>query len=141
LPDSGGDPIISDFGEAYYGDSPLYQEVMPDLFRAPEIVLAIPWVEKIDIWSFGLMVFSRSTTDVYIHFLTGKEVSYLLEGKTLFTERLSSRDASSAAHVAKMISLLGPPPQDLLNRGNDTALFFAEDGKRNPLYYTTRPTN
>jgi len=29
---------------------------MPDLYRAPEIVLGVEWNEKIDIWSVGLMV-------------------------------------------------------------------------------------
>ena len=56
LPNNGGIPIISDFGDAHFGDPPFCSEVMPDLFRAPEIILGIPWDEKIDIWSFGLMV-------------------------------------------------------------------------------------
>lgn len=49
-------PVISDFGDAKFGDAPFVGEVMPDLYRAPEIVLGIPWDEKIDIWAFGLMV-------------------------------------------------------------------------------------
>lgn len=55
LPD-GGNPIISDFGDAQFGEPPFRGEVMPDLYRAPEIILGIAWDEKIDIWSFGLMV-------------------------------------------------------------------------------------
>jgi serine/threonine protein kinase len=56
IPDDGGFPTISDFGEAHFGDPPFCAEVMPDLYRAPEIILGIPFDNKIDIWSFGLMV-------------------------------------------------------------------------------------
>jgi serine/threonine protein kinase len=60
LPDDPGVPIISDFGDAQFGDAPFVGEVMPDLYRAPEIILGIPWDEKIDIWAFGLMVIEIS---------------------------------------------------------------------------------
>jgi len=56
IPDDPGEPIISDFGDARFGDGPFVGEVMPDLYRAPEIILAVPWNEKIDIWAVGLMV-------------------------------------------------------------------------------------
>jgi serine/threonine protein kinase len=56
LLDEAGLPIISDFGEAHLGEPPFCEEVMPDLYRAPEIILGIAWDNKIDIWSFGLMV-------------------------------------------------------------------------------------
>jgi hypothetical protein len=54
----------------------------------------------------------------------------LLEGKHLFTERLPSREESSAAHLAKMVALLGPPPRDLLERSNVAEKFFNSDGKQ-----------
>jgi serine/threonine protein kinase len=56
LPDKPGVPIISDFGDAQFGDPPFREEVMPDLYRPPEMVLGIPWDEKLDIWALGLMV-------------------------------------------------------------------------------------
>lgn len=51
-----GVPVICDFGEAKFGDGPFIGEVMPDLYRAPEIILYIRWTNKIDIWALGLMV-------------------------------------------------------------------------------------
>ncbi|KAL2256675.1 hypothetical protein VTK26DRAFT_1319 [Humicola hyalothermophila] len=112
LPVDGDIPIISDFGDAHFGDPPYFAEVMPDLFRAPEMILGIPWDEKIDTWAFGLMIW------------------VLLEGESLFTERLPSREASAPAHLARMITLLGPPPQDLLENANPewVARFYNEDG-------------
>ena len=56
IPDEPGYPIICDFGDAQFGKEEYLGEVMPDLYRAPEIVLGISWNEKIDIWAVGLMV-------------------------------------------------------------------------------------
>jgi len=58
MPDDLGPPVITDFGGAKIGSGPFVGEVMPDLYRAPEIILGIPWDEKIDIWALGLMVAS-----------------------------------------------------------------------------------
>ena len=33
------------------------------------------------------------------------------------------------AHIAEMIAMMGPPPQELLKRGKRTSEFFTEDGK------------
>lgn len=52
----------------------------------------------------------------------------LFEGKHMFTERLPSRDASAVAHVARMIALMGPPPKELLEKGQLSAMFFDADG-------------
>lgn len=56
MPDDPGVPIITDSGDAKIGSGPFLGEVMPDLYRAPEIILGIPWDAKIDIWALGLMV-------------------------------------------------------------------------------------
>ena len=65
IPDEPGNPILCDFGDAQFGQTEYVGEVMPDLYRAPEIVLGIPWNKKIDIWSVGLMV-SYSLEDAII---------------------------------------------------------------------------
>lgn len=59
-PDMPGDgrPTICDFGEAKVGPGPFLGEVMPDRYRALEIILYIPWTKQIDIWSMGLLVSS-----------------------------------------------------------------------------------
>lgn len=61
-----GRPVICDFGEAKVGPGPFTGEVMPDLYRAPEIILYIPWAEKIDIWSMGLLVSALSTAQTQL---------------------------------------------------------------------------
>lgn len=62
VPDNPGIPTLCDFGDAQFGKVEYLGEVMPDLYRAPEIVLGIPWNEKIDIWSVGLMVIHSAGT-------------------------------------------------------------------------------
>ncbi|KAF8207814.1 kinase-like domain-containing protein [Mycena galopus ATCC 62051] len=42
-------------------DDPTSDEVSPLTLRAPEIILGGPWDEKIDIWSFGCLVFTLLT--------------------------------------------------------------------------------
>ncbi|KAK6211166.1 hypothetical protein QIS74_10430 [Colletotrichum tabaci] len=111
IPDDPGDPIICDFGDARFGDGPFEGQVMPDLYRAPEIIIGIPWDEKIDIWALGLMIWD------------------LFEGKLLFNTRHRDRTASRAAHFARMVSLLGPPPDDLLERGSSWKELFDKKGK------------
>jgi len=59
IPDNPTHIVLGDFGDAQFGEETYIGEVMPDLYRAPEIVLGIPWNEKIDIWSVGLMVGRR----------------------------------------------------------------------------------
>lgn len=51
-----GNPKLIDLGEARFGEDTYTEEVMPDLYRAPEILLGLPWDEKIDIWALGLTV-------------------------------------------------------------------------------------
>jgi hypothetical protein len=49
-------PVLCDFGEARFGKESYGEHAMPDLHRAPEILLRIEWTEKIDIWALGLVV-------------------------------------------------------------------------------------
>ncbi len=51
-------PVITDFGAARLGDPGQKHsgDVMPGVFRAPEIIAGMEWDSKIDIWSIGVMV-------------------------------------------------------------------------------------
>ena len=58
MPTTYNPPVITDFGAARLGDpgQKYSGEVMPGVFRAPEIIAGIEWDSKIDIWSVGVMV-------------------------------------------------------------------------------------
>ena len=62
MPTSYKDPVITDFGAAYLGEpgQKYRDDVMPGVYRAPEVLAGMEWDSKIDIWSIGVMVRSTS---------------------------------------------------------------------------------
>lgn len=56
IPKNLGLPVLCDFGSAVSGDGQNIKDVQPDLYRAPEVILGIPWAYQIDIWNAGCMV-------------------------------------------------------------------------------------
>jgi serine/threonine protein kinase len=58
-----GRPVLCDFGEARFGKATYTDDIQPYQYRAPEVILGVPWGQKVDIWSVGVMVrpfFSKS---------------------------------------------------------------------------------
>jgi serine/threonine protein kinase len=51
-------PIIADFGHARMGEpeQKFRGRIIPDFYRAPEVILGMEWDCKVDMWSIGLMV-------------------------------------------------------------------------------------
>ena len=62
--------------------------------------------------------------------LINPQIWDLFEGESLFSGHDEQADAyRSRAHLAEMISLLGPPPLSLLERGTATSRFFSKDSE------------
>ncbi|TFY50580.1 hypothetical protein EVG20_g11440 [Dentipellis fragilis] len=106
-----GVPVLCDFGEAYFGKDSYYVEIQPPHYRAPEVVLAIPWSMSADIWNVGLMLW------------------HLLENKPLMTAAYDG-EPDVVAHLTEMIALMGLPPKSFLRRAPAEVLegLFDEDG-------------
>lgn len=51
-----GEPLLCDFGSAVSGDTEHDEDVQPNVYRAPEVCLKIPWSYSIDIWNVGCLV-------------------------------------------------------------------------------------
>lgn len=51
-----------------------------------------------------------------------------VEGQNLFTDNTGGRSKSALPHMARMVSLLGPPPQSLLEKSEKTKHFFDKHG-------------
>lgn len=51
-----GEPVISDLGSARFGQDQYQGDIMPLVYRAPEVILGMKWSSKVDIWSIGVMV-------------------------------------------------------------------------------------
>ncbi|PYI02933.1 protein kinase [Aspergillus sclerotiicarbonarius CBS 121057] len=112
IPKIHGRPILSDFGEARFSSSlgTQWEDVQPLIYRAPEVVLRMPWNEKIDIWNLGVLAWD------------------LFEQGHLFYARDSDKNSSDSHHLAEMIAILGPPPKDMLQRSEYATNFFDNEG-------------
>lgn len=51
-----GLPKLSDFGEARICRTKQRGDIMPGIYRAPEVIIGIEWDNKVDVWSIGVMV-------------------------------------------------------------------------------------
>lgn len=62
MPTTYDPPFITDFGAARLGlpGQKYSGDVMPGVFRAPEIIAGMEWDSQIDIWSVGVMVWVKS---------------------------------------------------------------------------------
>ncbi|RSM09526.1 hypothetical protein CEP52_004052 [Fusarium oligoseptatum] len=111
LPKTWGAPVLCDFGSAVAGDIEHTEDIQPDIYRAPEVILEAPWSYEVDIWNTGCMIWD------------------LFEGGHLFTGRDPEHQTyRSRAHLAEVIALLGQPPQELLQSGKSSHKFFTDQG-------------
>lgn len=54
MPLTKGAPSLCDLSEARFGNIPNVDLVMPDVYRAPEVILGMPWSYSIDVWGFAM---------------------------------------------------------------------------------------
>ncbi|KAG8410153.1 hypothetical protein J3459_017357 [Metarhizium acridum] len=112
MPKQMGAPVLCDFGSAVIGGIEHLEDVQPNIYRAPEVILEVPWTESIDIWNVGCMMWD------------------IFEGDSLFTgQDPELHTYRSRAHLAEMISLLGPPAPHFVARGQLSHKFFSSEGK------------
>lgn len=77
FPTGDGLPLLSDFGEARFFEGEHNDDIMPDYYRAPEVIFKSHWDFKVDIWSVGMVVseslllYQTSTTKRLICVLQG----------------------------------------------------------------------
>ena len=59
VPEYFGLPVLTDFGNSHIDSGDNVDNVQPWQYRAPEVVLRIPWSYEIDIWNVGVLVSFR----------------------------------------------------------------------------------
>ncbi|EEQ86727.2 serine/threonine protein kinase [Blastomyces dermatitidis ER-3] len=126
-----GTPVLCDFGAAWIGEGKHRGDVMPDFYRAPEVILGMEWDCKIDIWSIGVMnmleIFAyQSARSAYL--LTIWQIWDLFEGGRLFYA-LRNRILDDEQHLAEMVALMGPPPQSFLQRSEKCRNYWDVEGE------------
>ncbi|MCJ1462040.1 hypothetical protein MMC07_000640 [Pseudocyphellaria aurata] len=109
-PKNPGRPVLCDFGEARWGKKTYTGDIQPYVYRAPEVILDIPWTYSVDIWNVGVMIWD------------------MFEDKHLFDARNANGKESSLHHMAEMVALLGLPPLDFLQRSETSWEYFDTTG-------------
>jgi dual specificity tyrosine-phosphorylation-regulated kinase 2/3/4 len=94
---------IIDFGSGCFENEKIYTYIQSRFYRAPEIVLGIPYNAAIDMWSFGCILY-----ELYV-------------GYPLFPGE-DEKD-----HMALMMEVKGIPPKSVLLRSSRRKVFFDDD--------------
>lgn len=79
-------------------------------FRAPEVILKIPYNEKCDIWSIGCMLYE------------------LLTGDILFDSEPTKLITRDRTHLYTIQMTLGTIPHNIINQSPQKDIFFKNDG-------------
>ncbi|KAF2771101.1 kinase-like protein [Teratosphaeria nubilosa] len=114
VPIMDGDYPVYHFGSARTASVAQTDWCMPDTYRAPEVLLCVPWGCQIDVWSIGMMALQ------------------LIEARNLFNpiDYAHSQYVLPVA-VAQYISVLGSPPMWMIqeSRNPDIRALFDDQGR------------
>ncbi|KAH1049807.1 hypothetical protein GYH30_020359 [Glycine max] len=105
---------VIDLGSSCFETDHLCSYVQSRSYRAPEVILGLPYDKKIDIWSLGCIL------------------AELCTGNVLF------QNDSPATLLARVIGIIGPIDQNMLAKGRDTYKYFT---KNHMLYERNQETN
>lgn len=105
---------VIDLGSSCFETDNMCLYVQSRSYRAPEVILGLPYGPKIDIWSLGCIM------------------AELCSGEVLFPNN------AVVTLLARMIGLIGPIDLEMLLRGQETHKYFT---KEYDLYYITEETN
>ncbi|KAH9303056.1 hypothetical protein KI387_014639, partial [Taxus chinensis] len=105
---------VIDLGSSCFDTDSLCSNVQSRAYRAPEVILGLPYDKRIDIWSLGCIL------------------AELFLGNVLF------QSDSSATLLASMIAIVGPIDEEMLVMGHDTHKYFT---KTYTLYERNQDTN
>ncbi|CAN8258971.1 unnamed protein product [Cochlearia groenlandica] len=105
---------VIDLGSSCFETDHLCSYVQSRSYRAPEVILGLPYDKKIDIWSLGCIL------------------AELCTGNVLF------QNDSPATLLARVIGIIGSIDQQMLAKGPDTSKYFT---KNHLLYERNQESN
>jgi serine/threonine protein kinase len=105
---------VIDLGSSCFETDHLCPYVQSRSYRAPEVILGLPYDKRIDIWSLGCIL------------------AELCSGNVLF------QNESSATLLARIIGIVGPIKAEMLDMGHNTHKYFT---KNYVLYEQNKDTN
>ncbi|KAI1957523.1 hypothetical protein LOZ58_005607 [Ophidiomyces ophidiicola] len=110
FPGSSGLPLLTDFGEARFGTEENSEDIMPGVYRAPEVILKTSWDYSVDIWNVAMVAWDIVCPHTLI---SGKNTD------GIFDDRV---------HLAELVALLGPPPPEFRSMCKLSSVFWDESG-------------
>ncbi|KAF3351321.1 DNA replication licensing factor mcm6 [Verticillium dahliae VDG2] len=127
IPKAWGAPVLCDLGSAVTGKVEHLEDVQPDIYGAPEVIVEAPWSYSIDIWNTGcvtLLQMGRSSHKFFTETgnLHGAD-SGLLAGSSLEERQTSLEGDSQKKFLAMMRKMLQWEPSK-----RSSAKALAEDG-------------
>ncbi|KAI3458557.1 hypothetical protein Pfo_015220 [Paulownia fortunei] len=105
---------VIDLGSSCFQTDNMSLYLQSRSYRAPEVMLGLPYDQKIDLWSVGCIL------------------AELYSGEVLFPNE------AVVMLLARMIGMLGPIDMDMLQKGQETHKYFT---KEYDLYYINEDTN
>jgi len=96
---------VIDFGSSCFVDDHLSSYVQSRSYRAPEVMLGLPYDQKIDLWSLGCIL------------------AELWTGYVLF------QNDSVQSLLARILGIVGEFPYHLMTRGRYVPQYFTQDGQ------------
>lgn len=96
---------VIDFGSSCFVDDHLSSYVQSRSYRAPEVMLGLPYDQKIDIWSLGCII------------------AELWTGFVLF------QNDSVQSLLARILGIIGDFPYHIMTRGKYVPQYFTQDGQ------------
>ncbi|CAG8412498.1 unnamed protein product [Penicillium salamii] len=107
-----GRPVITDFGLSVSGDEgPHRHSIQPNEFRAPEVIIGASWSYSAVMVCYDHHIWELLCGAGPFDYSTSPDASY-----------------SEEKHLASMISLIGPPSDDMIMRGSKGRRCFNDHG-------------
>lgn len=96
---------VIDLGSSCFLTDRLSSYIQSRSYRAPEVILGLPYGQKVDVWSLGCVV------------------AELASGRVLF------HNTSLPSILARVEGILGPLPKRLVQRGRYGHRYYTHDGR------------
>lgn len=120
---------IIDLGSSCFQNDKLSLYVQSRSYRAPEVIIGLPYDQRVDLWSLGCILAELSSGDVcssskaliFHHILNLFWNIYRISYQVLFP------NDTLVFLLAKVIGMIGPIDSDMLMRGQETSKYFTNE--------------
>ncbi|KAJ5569974.1 protein kinase domain protein [Penicillium hispanicum] len=83
---------------------------MPNVYRAPEVILRSSWGYKVDVWNVAMVAWD------------------IVSSRTLINGKNPDGIFDDRVHMAELVALLGPPPPEFRAQRHLSSAFWDEAG-------------